>query len=135
MQFQVKITDAAGIDIPMSPVEAPDGHVAVDMARAAHKPPEEGGHFQIEVSCSTQWQGAPYTEHGILQSGKLHPPGVVSSFSVKHEPAPHLRKTIEKQEREADAQAARDALKAEHFAEFAKLTSDQVAALKESVSK
>lgn len=138
MLFQVKITDKAGVSVPAEPVEAADGHAAVDAARAAHIPPEEGGEFNIVVSCSTQWQGAPYTEHGVLQPGKLHAPGIVSGFSVKHEPAPHLREAIEAAAREDVARAEAAALKAAHFEEFAKavnLTPEQVSAFKGQVSK
>jgi hypothetical protein len=109
MKFSVKIDG-----VPAEDIEAKNACDAVDAARAAHEPPEEGGHFLIEVSCSESWKDS---------AGRDQPAGVVSAFGVRHEPAEHMREAVEAAERaaaEAKAKAEERAkLKAELLAEIA----------------
>jgi len=108
MKFSVKIDGVSAADI-----EAKNACDAVDAARAAHVPPEEGGEFFLVVSSAEPWEDS---------AGKVQPPGVVSSFGVRHEPAEHMREAVEaaaKEKAEADAKAAeRERIKAEVRAEL-----------------
>lgn len=109
MQFTVKINGE-----PTDAVTADNACDAVDAARKAHQPPDEGGEFEIEVSSEVEWTDS---------AGKKQPPGVVSRFGVRHEPLPHVREAVEAAAREAteaEAKATeRAALKAELLAEIA----------------
>jgi hypothetical protein len=103
-------------------IDAKNAHDAVDEARAHHidplsevipvTPPEEGGESVYVVSSDEPW---------IDSAGKTQPPGVVSSFTERHEPAEHLREAIEAAAREAEearlAAEERERIKAEVRAE------------------
>jgi len=108
MKFSVKINGK-----PVGELQAANACGAVDAARAAHDAPEEGGDFVIEVSSAEPWKDS---------AGKDQPPGVVSSFGVRHEPAEHLREAVEAKAREASEAKAkaeeRERIKAEVRAEL-----------------
>lgn len=108
MKFSVKINGE-----PAGELEADSACDAVDAARAAHVAPEEGGDFEIEVSCTSAWKDS---------AGKDRPPGVVSTFGMRHEPAEHMREAVEAaalEKAKAEAAAAeRERIKAEVRAEL-----------------
>lgn len=128
MKFTVEINGQQ-----VEPVEAENGHAAVDIAREAHKPPEHGGDFLMRIACETTW---------VDEVGRPQSPGVVTEVGFRHEPAAHLREEIEKAAREkaeAEAKAAevaelREKHRAELMAEMG-ITAEQVAAAKGEVSK
>jgi len=94
---------------------AENAHDAVDAARDHHidplsetipvTPPDEGGDFEFVLTSDAPW---------VDTAGKTQPAGVVSSFTERHEPQPHVREAVEAAA--AEAEAAR--LKAEERAQI-----------------
>jgi hypothetical protein len=109
MKFSVKINGA-----PAGELEADNACDAVDAFRASHAAPDEGGDFEVEISSAESWKDS---------AGKDRPAGVVSSFSMRHEPAEHMREAVEaaaREKAEAEAKAAdRERIRAEVRAEMA----------------
>lgn len=108
MKFEVTINGTQ-----TDSIEAASPKAAVDAAREAHKPPERGGDFDIVVSAASPW---------VDSAGDTQPAGPVSEFSVRHEPAEHLRETVETEAREREQQEI-------HEAYVAKIRADVLAEL------
>lgn len=110
MKYQVSVNGS-----PFAEIDASDDHAAVDAARDAveKQVPAEGGNFDIEVSCA---EAGPSLAGG--GRGEPRAPGVVSRFSVSHEPHESVREVVEAKRAEEAAAAAKAEERAQIEAEL-----------------
>ena len=120
MKYSVQIICALLGALPAFELEAPHDNVAVDQAREKHTVPEEGGAYELVVTCLDPVQ--VYSPE--LKTMVERPAGtVVSRVEYAHEPQPHVAEAVYAK-RAADAEAQllaekRAALKAQLLAEIA----------------
>lgn len=128
MKYTVQILTGDGAAHQAFELDATGDHEAVNAARLAHEVTEEGGDFNVVVSCADthpsvrQWvPGAPGDDPETRLKGKFvdapRPPCEVSRFSVSHEAAEHLRPALEAKRAQDELLRKREALKAEVRAE------------------
>jgi hypothetical protein len=107
MKYSVQIVCALLGALPAFELSAPHDNLAVDKAREKHDVPEEGGDYEIVVTCLEPVQVYDPDTKGM----KERPAGAeVSRFSIAHEPQPHVAEAVYAK-READARAKEEAEK------------------------
>jgi hypothetical protein len=121
MKYSVQIICALLGTLPAFEVSAPHDNLAVDKAREKHDVPEEGGDYEIVVTCLEPVQVFDATTKAMVE----RPAGAeVSRFKVSHEPQPHVAEAVYAAREEAALAKVkadeRAALKAELLAEIAK---------------
>lgn len=120
MKYSILVVCAQHGALKPVEVEAPTDNAAVDRARESHEVPEEGGDYEIAVTCLEAVTVPAHAEEG---GTKLRPAGTeISRFKVSHEPLPSVAEQVYA-EREQKALAAtkaaeREALKAELLLEI-----------------
>jgi hypothetical protein len=120
MKYSVQIICALLGALPAFELSAPHDNLAVDKAREKHDVPEEGGDYEVIVTCLEPVQVFDPDTKAMVE----RPAGAeVSRFSVSHEPQPHVAEAVYAA-REAAALARseadkRAAMKAELLAEIA----------------
>jgi hypothetical protein len=107
MKYSALIVCAVHGALPAFELTARDDNAAVDDARKKHQVPDEGGDYEIAVSCLEPFE---YFDH-VAKAMAVRPAGAeVSRFGVSHEPQPHVAEAVYAQ-READALAKAEAEK------------------------
>jgi hypothetical protein len=138
MKYSVQIVCALLGALPAFELTAPDDNEAVDKARAKHDVPEEGGDYEVAVTCLEPTQVIDPTTKKPAE----RPAGFeVSRFKVSHEPKPHVAEAVYAA-REAKAIAEAEEAKRSEIAAverakvFAELgIPDPLLATKEKVAK
>lgn len=134
---------AGATPVHTSEREAENDHAAVDLARSAHDAPEDGGDYEMVVSCLDtmpgvkQWVAVPGDPAGKFVDSNRSP-GEICRFRVTHEPAAHRRAEFDKAAAERELEQKRAAFKeqvrAELIAELG-LTAEQVGKMSKGVTK
>lgn len=107
MKYSVQITCALLGALPAFELSAPHDNAAVDKSREKHDVPEEGGDYEIVVTCLEPVPVIDPTTKQVVD----RPAGFeVSKFKVSHEPQPHCAEAVYAA-REEKAKAAAEAAK------------------------
>lgn len=108
MKYSVLIICSALGALPAFELSAPDDNTAVDKARKKHDVPDEGGSYEVVVTCLDATQIYSAESRGMVE----RPAGFeVSRFKMDHDPHPSVAEAVYAK-REEDAKAAEEAAKA-----------------------
>lgn len=107
MKYIAQILCAVSGALPLLEFTATSDNAAVDKARALHDIPDEGGDYEIAVTCLEETQVYSAEAQGMIARPANFE---VSRFKCSHEPAPHVAEAVYAQ-READAKAVEEAAK------------------------
>lgn len=137
MKYTVQIVCAVLGALPAIPVEAETDKGAVDIGRALHVVPDEGGDYSVSVTCDEPASVmVPNPDPLAVAAG--HPewiPGtrpagaVISEFKVTHEPKAHVADAVRADRKAAAEIAAKAAERAKIKEEvLAEIAAEQAAA-------